>query len=175
MPVKTTRKTVDRVFVKQRLADDPRETQPTCPFGGNTAPLAGGSSRLAAFFVGINHGFNTNAVRAGEVGSLFVLVRRKTGLGQTGRLATQGHNDEFLKFDRIEKRWCERPDLCAFRLLNAIDPGDCDLVSAAEHDEIWLSADPVAVAAQATEAQLIDLIRCGVRYDREHECFAMFV
>ena len=87
------------------------------------------------------------------------------------------HNDEYIKFERIENKRSARPDLHAFLLLEELVPTKNyeDMVSAAEHDEIWLEVDPKKVAEVATEEHLIELIRCGVRYDRDIDSFAMFV
>ncbi len=81
---------------------------------------------------------------------------------------------EFLKFDRIEKKLSTRPDLHAFLLLDSLCHGTHDMVSAAEHDEIFLEADPGKIADAATREQIIDLNRCGVRYDHDNDCFCMF-
>ena len=50
-------------------------------------------------------------------------------------------------------------------LTNQQPPGT-DMVTAAEHDEIYLGVDCEELAKVATEEDLLDLIRCGVRYDR---------
>jgi hypothetical protein len=49
------------------------------------------------------------------------------------------------------------------------------MVSAAEHDEIWLNIDLANLAEKATEQQIIDLIRCGIRLDTRREGLCMFV
>lgn len=86
------------------------------------------------------------------------------------------HSDEYIKFERIAYPRHTRPDLCAFLLLHDLGGGNGrDMVSAAEHDEIWLDADPDVVAAKATEDDIVTLIRCGVRYDAENDSFCMFV
>jgi hypothetical protein len=85
------------------------------------------------------------------------------------------HEEEFLKFNRIEQPRSRRPDLHAFLLLDALVPGATDMVSAAEHDEIWLDVDTEALAAVVTEEQVRDLVRCGVRWDAEFDCLALFV
>ena len=82
---------------------------------------------------------------------------------------------EFLKFAKVENKTSNRADLHAFNLLDKLVPGTCDIVSAAEHDEIWLAVSPDELAKVATEEQIIELIRCGVRYDRDTDCLAMFV
>lgn len=49
------------------------------------------------------------------------------------------------------------------------------MVSAAEHDEIYLDVSGEELCAVATEADLIYLHRCGVRYDSSTDSLAMFV
>lgn len=92
------------------------------------------------------------------------------------------HEIEFLKFERIENPLSVRPDLHAFLLLDQIVPpvsnhsgeGYPDMVCSAAHDEIWLTTDTDALAELASEEQIIDLIRCGVRYDDKIDSLCMF-
>lgn len=70
---------------------------------------------------------------------------------------------EFLKFERVETKLSKRPDLHAFLLLDRLVPGKMDMVCSAEHDEIWLDVDADKLAEVATSADIIELIRCGVR------------
>lgn len=87
------------------------------------------------------------------------------------------HDDEFLKFDRIEKPAHRRPDLCAFIMLDAAFPdrggGNRMVVSSGDY-EIWLDVDIEAFAEVATSALVRDLVRCGIRYDENNDCLAMF-
>lgn len=83
--------------------------------------------------------------------------------------------DEYIKFDRVENKRSNRPDLHAFLLLDELMPGTRDMVSAAEHDEIYLDIDVDAFKAVATEEIVIELTRCGVRYDSGYDTFCMFV
>ncbi len=85
------------------------------------------------------------------------------------------YNDEFLKFDRVENKTSKRADLHAFNLLDKLVPGDCDIVCSAEHDEIWLDVRPEELSKVATEEQIIELIRCGVRYDTGTDSLALLV
>lgn len=79
------------------------------------------------------------------------------------------HSDEFLKFERVKEKLNQRPDLHAFLLLDSLVPSpNRDMVSGAEHDEIYLDVDPEDLMAVATEEQLIDLHRCGVRCDEDY-------
>ena len=72
------------------------------------------------------------------------------------------HNDEFLNFARVENKRSKRADLHAFMLLDELFPDDGDMVAAAEYDIIYLAPDPEELAKRATEAQVIELIRCGM-------------
>lgn len=94
------------------------------------------------------------------------------------------HSDEFLKFERVENPRHQRPDLCAFLMLHDLSPmpplrgsGSMarDMVSAAEHDEIFLDVDCNTLAMNATEADIVTLIRCGVRFSEEYDSLCMFV
>lgn len=84
-------------------------------------------------------------------------------------------NDEFLEFDRIENKRSQRPDIHAFLLLDDIFPNaGHDMVTSAEHDEIWL--DPMDDQLKLlTDEQIVELVRCGARHDRHNGCLAMFV
>jgi len=85
------------------------------------------------------------------------------------------YNDEYLKFEKVETKFTTRPDLHAFILLDKLIPGSkTDIISAAEHDEIYISTNLDKLAEVITEEQCVDLIRCGVRYSEDHGCFTMF-
>lgn len=84
-------------------------------------------------------------------------------------------DDEYIKFERVENKLSSRPDLHAFILLNQLQPQGRDMVSAAEHDEIYLDIDCDELARVITEDQVRDLARCGVRYDEGLDCLTMFV
>lgn len=89
----------------------------------------------------------------------------------------EDNDGEFLKFHHIKQPVFPgtlRPDLYAFNLLDAILPGKTDIVSNASHDEIFLEVDVDKLAAKILDWQVIDLIRCGVRYSGEYDCLAMF-
>jgi hypothetical protein len=87
---------------------------------------------------------------------------------------SSGCNDEFLKFENVENKLSQRPDLHAFMLLDSLFPGDINMVSGASHDEFYLSISPEELSEKATDEQLIDLHRCGVRYDESNDSLAMF-
>lgn len=79
--------------------------------------------------------------------------------------------------ERIEKPLHRRPDLCAFLMLDSVSDESAvgrDLISAAEHDVIFLDVDPDAIAAKLSDDQLRDLVRCGIRYDSDNDYLSMF-
>lgn len=85
-------------------------------------------------------------------------------------------NDEYNKFEQVAEKLSTRADLHAFLLLDRLAPGSTkDLVGGAVHDEIYLDVNLDALCKNATEEHVIDLRRCGVRYDNEFSCLAMFV
>lgn len=89
------------------------------------------------------------------------------------------HNDDFQHFERVANPTSKRSDLHAFMLLDRLVPGvagDCgDMVSSASHDEIYLTIEPKRLAAVINEEQVLELVRCGVRYDSRNGGLCMFV
>ena len=85
-------------------------------------------------------------------------------------------HDDFLKFERVENKLHNRPDLCAFLLLDKLCPHDGrDIVSAAEHDEIYLDVDTEKFAEVVSDVDILTLTRCGVMFDSETDSLSMFV
>lgn len=85
------------------------------------------------------------------------------------------YDREFLKFERIESPLNNRPDLCAFLMLDKLIPGGTgDIIASAEHDEFYLNFDCDAFNSAVTDEQLRDLVRCGIRYDAEYDSLCMF-
>jgi hypothetical protein len=82
-------------------------------------------------------------------------------------------NDDYLKFDRVKEKRSSRPDLHAFLLLDEIFTAPRDIIQAAEHDEIFLDINEEQ-ASKLTDDQILELVRCGVRYS-ECDCLCMFV
>jgi hypothetical protein len=84
----------------------------------------------------------------------------------------EANDNAFLKFKDIppERRHSNRPDLNAFVLLDKLVPGTGDIVVCSEHDEIYLGTDLELLSAAATEENLLDLIRCGVRFTGDGLC-----
>lgn len=90
--------------------------------------------------------------------------------------AFEKHDDTYCKFKDIKDPPNARPDISAFIYLDRLlpNPGR-DMVSAAEHDEIYLGIDCEKLAEVATEDDVIFLSRCGVRFDEGLDSLCMFV
>lgn len=81
---------------------------------------------------------------------------------------------EYLKFDRVANKLSQRPDLHAFIWLDRRFPGQThDMISGAEHDEFYLNIAGEQIE-QLTADEIVDLHRCGVRYDSDYDCLCMF-
>lgn len=85
------------------------------------------------------------------------------------------YEDEYMQFDRIQARFSMRPDIHAFMLLDDLTPGTGDMVSAAGHDEIWLTTDCEELAKVITQEQVCELRRCGVMFDSSTDSLHMYV
>lgn len=84
-------------------------------------------------------------------------------------------NDEYLVFEKVEHKRSNRPDIHAFILLDELFPKpNTDIVCCATHDEIWLDIGTGQLDILTYE-QIMELVRCGVRYDSGSDCLAMFV
>jgi len=75
--------------------------------------------------------------------------------------------EEHGKFENITNKFSTRPDLHAFILLDKIVPSEACIISAAEHDKIYLQTDIEELAKFAIKEDIIDLIRCFVNYESE--------
>lgn len=91
------------------------------------------------------------------------------------RAAFDRHQDEYRRFDRMVAPPVSRPDLCAFLMLAALQPGTQSTLAAAEHDEVWLSVDCDALARVITDAEVRDLHRCGVSLCENRASLQLFV
>ena len=72
---------------------------------------------------------------------------------------------EHLHWERVTNRRSQRPDLHAFLLLDALQPGDGDIVSGAEHDTFYMHTNIEKLADVITEDQVVELLRCGILLD----------
>ena len=84
-------------------------------------------------------------------------------------------NEDFLKFERVKNKYCQRADLHAFILLNKICPGNKDIIDGADHEIVFLGVDIDKLAENITEERVDELSMCGVFFSNEFNCLAMFV
>lgn len=74
------------------------------------------------------------------------------------------YGEDYLDFPAVADKMSKRADLHAFMLLDQLLPEGGDIVSAAEHDEIFLDIELDDLAKTSiTEDQVRDLVRCGCR------------
>lgn len=92
------------------------------------------------------------------------------------------HADDYLEWEEVPEKYrvASRRDLCAFILLDKLvsraGESPRDIVSCAEHDEIWLSVSPDELADSAiTEEDIKALSQLGVLVDSDLDCFRMRV
>src|SRR5690606_36083038 len=64
------------------------------------------------------------------------------------------HFDEYLKFEKVESKLCQRPDLHAFLLLDKLCPGTKDIVACADHEVFYLDIAVDDLLEQATEERI---------------------
>jgi hypothetical protein len=85
------------------------------------------------------------------------------------------HSGEHGAFERVKNPLHNRPDICAFLLLDKLvpEPGR-DMVVNARDEEFYLNIDPEALAAVITEEEVITLRRCGVGFFEEDMGLCMF-
>lgn len=70
----------------------------------------------------------------------------------------------------------KKKDMDAFMLLYELVPSMRNILSHAEHDQVWLSVSMEELATSAiTEEQVLELRCCGVWYDRSSDGLSMFV
>lgn len=89
------------------------------------------------------------------------------------------HKDEYLEFKREQTPKHPRRDISAFILLHELVPllknNSRNMILSARYNQVWLDADINTVAKNATEEQIVTLIRCGVHLDIQKNALSMFV
>jgi len=84
-------------------------------------------------------------------------------------------DDDYLEFEAIESPRHRCADLCAFLMLADMLPDlSGNIITASKHDEFYLGVDCEHLNLIATDDQLRDLARCGVRYSAEYDALCMF-
>lgn len=89
---------------------------------------------------------------------------------------------DYGEFTLIQDPPSKRHDLCAFLLLDKLVPesayGDglaTEILAASGHDESWLDVNMDCLRERITAADILYLVRCGIRYDEENDSLALFV
>ena len=88
-----------------------------------------------------------------------------------------GEERDIFEFDKIKDAPSKRRDLCALMLLDRLVPwsdGGNKIVSAAEHDQVWIDVDLAKLAKVITPEDVTYLCRCGVFVEEENESLSMF-
>ena len=83
-------------------------------------------------------------------------------------------NDDFLKFDRVEIKISQRRDVHVFMVLDGLFYGDEPLINWGGHDEIGFSITDEQVES-LSNAQVLELVRCGVTYNCDSGGLGMWV
>lgn len=81
---------------------------------------------------------------------------------------------EGCKFERVQNKLSQRADLHAFLLMDRILPSSDNIISRAEHKEIYFSVQIDDFASVVTQDEVLELVRCGVSYDGHFNCLYMF-
>jgi hypothetical protein len=84
-------------------------------------------------------------------------------------------NTEYNYPECVKNKHSQRPDLNALMLLDELFPGSKDIIAYASHHQITLSMRPKDLAKVATEDQVIELIRCGLRIDDDADNLVMWL
>ncbi len=88
--------------------------------------------------------------------------------------AFERYDDEYLKFELITSPIHPRPDICAFMMLHKLQPTDGAIVSAAQHDVIYLNIDCEELAKSITDEQVRYLTRCGIFHENDTDSLGMY-
>ncbi len=79
--------------------------------------------------------------------------------------------DDFCKFELVQNKRSGRSDVHAFMLLDELFPNEGRLVVVASSDEIILEIGDDEIES-LRDSDILELVRCGVRYD-SHRCGLM--
>jgi hypothetical protein len=111
------------------------------------------------------------------------LARRCAGNIRKDKMTVDELQEMFEKYqddvslDRlgVEMLGSKRDDLHAFELLDKLVPGKRGMVSGADHDVIYLDVELDDLKDIITDPQVVELVKCGVFFDHDVDCLAMFV
>ena len=82
----------------------------------------------------------------------------------------------YLKFELVQNRRSNHPDLHAFLLLESLVPAknNKDLIGSAAHDVFFIDVDIEALDKVIPPEVVQELRQCGVMYDTDYDCLSMF-
>lgn len=84
------------------------------------------------------------------------------------------YEDEFLNYKADLTIPATAQDCIIFSTLAPfVERGD--LVGHLGYEQIYLNVDPQLVVSQLNEEVVLKMIRCGLRYSEDQECFCMFL
>lgn len=88
----------------------------------------------------------------------------------------EGNDVLFLRFDLVENKRSNRPDLHALIRLDEWFPVNKkqDIIAGASRDQIWLDTAEEDIA-KLTDEQILELLCCGVFYDSDNDSLTIFV
>ena len=84
------------------------------------------------------------------------------------------NSKEYLKFERIEEKLSQRPDIHALMLIDRLLPESGNIIDGIDEDELILDVNTARFFKAATPKDIIDLIRCGVSFDKDMETLSLF-
>lgn len=85
------------------------------------------------------------------------------------------YEDEYLNYRKDPDISNVTHDFYVMNALSSYVESPMDLIISSTNEEICFSVDPEFVYESLSEGEMIQLIRCGLRYSGEYECFCMFV
>ena len=122
-----------------------------------------------------------NAVPTGQTAAypLQLLCRKKVAMLNINEVF-QKFGEQYLEVDNITATddpafsLTKRNDLRAFLILDRLLPGVGTMISASAWNEFRLRVRVEDLARVATESDILNLVRCGVRYDPSMDALVMF-
>lgn len=82
---------------------------------------------------------------------------------------------EERSFDLVPNKQTARRDLQAFLILDKLDLlNSRNIIGSSEHDEIYLDVDLDTLSQNASDEDILNLVRCGIRYSDSFDCLVKF-
>ena len=81
-------------------------------------------------------------------------------------------NDDYLKFDQIEKPLHPSNDLAGLLKIASLLKDPTNFPMSADHDSLYLARPEDMV--ELTDDDILELTRCGISYDSSNDCLFKF-